>query len=154
LGPGREVRLKNGYIIKCENYKKNENGKVEELYCTYDPETRSGSDNSGKKVKGTLHWVSASYSLPAEVRLYDRLFMDEDPAGHKDKDFKEFLNPDSLKILTNCRVEPSLKDVKAMDFFQFQRLGYFCVDPDSTPEHLIFNRTVPLKDTWAKMTKK
>ncbi|MDK2840733.1 MAG: glutaminyl-tRNA synthetase [Anaerophaga sp.] len=154
LGPGREVRLKNGYIIKCEDYKKNENGEVEEIYCTYDPETRSGNDTTGKKVKGTLHWVSASHSLPAEVRLYDRLFMDEDPAGHKDKDFKEFLNPDSLNILTNCRVEPSLKDVKALDFFQFQRLGYFCVDPDSTPGHLVFNRTVPLKDTWAKMTKK
>lgn len=154
LGPGREVRLKNGYIIKCEDYKKGENGEVEEIYCTYDPETRSGNDTSGKKVKGTLHWVSASHSLPAEVRLYDRLFMDEDPAGHKDKDFKEFLNPDSLNILNNCRVEPSLKDVKALDFFQFQRLGYFCVDPDSTPGHLVFNRTVPLKDTWAKMTKK
>jgi glutaminyl-tRNA synthetase len=154
LGPGREVRLKNGYIIKCEDYKKNENGEVEEIYCTYDPETRSGNDTTGKKVKGTLHWVSTSHSLPAEVRLYDRLFMDEDPAGHKDKDFKEFLNPDSLNILTNCRVEPSLKDVKALDFFQFQRLGYFCVDPDSTPGHLVFNRTVPLKDTWAKMTKK
>lgn len=154
LGPGREVRLKNGYIIKCEDYKKNENEELEEIYCTYDPETRSGNDTSGKKVKGTLHWVSASHSLPAEVRLYDRLFMDEDPAGHKDKDFKEFLNPDSLNILTNCRVEPSLKDVKALDFFQFQRLGYFCVDPDSTPGHLVFNRTVPLKDTWAKMTKK
>jgi glutaminyl-tRNA synthetase len=154
LGPGREVRLKNGYIIKCEDYKKSENGEVEEIYCTYDPETRSGNDTTGKKVKGTLHWVSTSHSLPAEVRLYDRLFMDEDPAGHKDKDFKEFLNPDSLNILTNCRVEPSLKDVKALDFFQFQRLGYFCVDPDSTPGHLVFNRTVPLKDTWAKMTKK
>ncbi|MDI3521472.1 MAG: glutaminyl-tRNA synthetase [Anaerophaga sp.] len=154
LGPGREVRLKNGYIIKCEDYKKNENEELEEIYCTYDPETRSGNDTTGKKVKGTLHWVSASHSLPAEVRLYDRLFMDEDPAGHKDKDFKEFLNPDSLNILTNCRVEPSLKDVKALDFFQFQRLGYFCVDPDSTPGHLVFNRTVPLKDTWAKMTKK
>jgi len=154
LGPGREVRLKNGYIIKCEDYKKGENGEVEEIYCTYDPETRSGNDTSGKKVKGTLHWVSASHSLPAEVRLYDRLFMDEDPAGHKDKDFKEFLNPDSLNILNNCRVEPSLKDVKALDFFQFQRLGYFCVDPDSTPEHLVFNRTVPLRDTWAKLAKK
>lgn len=151
LGPGREVRLKNGYIIKCEDYKKNDKGEVEEIYCTYDPETRSGMPQSNRKVKGTLHWVSASHCIPAEVRLYDRLFLDEDPAGHKDKDFKEFLNPDSLKILTNCKVEPSLKDSKPLDFFQFQRVGYFCVDPDTTEDHLVFNRTVSLKDTWAKM---
>ncbi|PWD97969.1 glutamine--tRNA ligase/YqeY domain fusion protein [Marinilabilia rubra] len=154
LGPGREVRLKNGYIIQCEDFKKNENGEVEEIYCTYDPQTRSGSDTSGKKVKGTLHWVSATHSIPAEVRQYDRLFMDEDPAGHKEKDFKEFLNPESLKVLTKCRVEPSLKDAKELDSFQFQRLGYFCVDPDSTEDHLVFNRTVQLRDTWAKMNKK
>lgn len=153
LGPGREVRLKNGYIVKCEDFKKNEQGEIEEIYCTYDPQTRSGNDTSGKKVKGTLHWVSASHSLPAEVRQYDRLFMDEDPAGHKDKDFKEFLNPDSLTVLKKCRVEPSLKEAKALDAFQFQRLGYFCVDPDSTPDQLVFNRTVPLRDTWAKMNK-
>ncbi|SFE80604.1 glutamine--tRNA ligase/YqeY domain fusion protein [Thermophagus xiamenensis] len=151
LGPGREVRLKNGYIIKCEDYKKNDKGEVEEIYCTFDPETRSGMPQSNRKVKGTLHWVSASHCIPAEVRLYDRLFLDEDPAGHKDKDFKEFLNPDSLKILTNCKVEPSLKDSKPLDFFQFQRVGYFCVDPDTTEDHLVFNRTVSLKDTWAKM---
>lgn len=151
LGPGREVRLKNGYIIKCEDYKKNDKGEVEEIYCTYDPKTRSGMPQSNRKVKGTLHWVSASHCIPAEVRLYDRLFLDEDPAGHKDKDFKEFLNPDSLKILTNCKVEPSLKDSKPLDFFQFQRVGYFCVDPDTTEDHLVFNRTVSLKDTWAKM---
>ena len=153
LGPGREVRLKNGYIVKCEDFKKNEQGEIEEIYCTYDPQTRSGSDTSGKKVKGTLHWVSASHSLPAEVRQYDRLFMDEDPAGHKDKDFKDFLNPDSLTVLKKCRVEPSLKEAEALDAFQFQRLGYFCVDPDSTPDHLVFNRTVPLRDAWAKMNK-
>jgi glutaminyl-tRNA synthetase len=153
LGPGREVRLKNGYIIKCEDFKKNENGQPEEIYCTYDPDTRSGNDTSGKKVKGTLHWVSATHSVPAEVRQYDRLFMDEDPAGHKDKDFKEFINPESLKVLKNCRVEPSLKDAKELDSFQFQRLGYFCVDPDSTLDHLVFNRTVSLRDTWAKMNK-
>lgn len=153
LGPGREVRLKNGYIIKCEDFKKNENGEIEEIYCTYDPETRSGNDTSGKKVKGTLHWVSASHSVPAEVRQYDRLFMDEDPAGHKDKDFKEFINPESLTVLKNCRVEPSLQEAKELDSFQFQRLGYFSVDPDSTPDKLVFNRTVPLRDTWAKMNK-
>jgi glutaminyl-tRNA synthetase len=154
LGPGREVRLKNGYIIKCEDFRKNENGEIEEIYCTYDPQTRSGSDTSGKKVKGTLHWVSATHSIPAEVRQYDRLFMDEDPAGHKEKDFKDFLNPESLKVLKNCRVEPSLKDAKELDFFQFQRLGYFSVDPDTTEDHLVFNRTVQLRDTWAKVSKK
>jgi glutaminyl-tRNA synthetase len=153
LGPGREVRLKNGYIIKCEDFKKNEDGEIEEIYCTYDPETRSGSDTSGKKVKGTLHWVSATHSVPAEIRQYDRLFMDEDPAGHKEKDFKEFINPESLTVLKNCRVEPSLQEAKELDSFQFQRIGYFCVDPDSTAGKLVFNRTVSLRDTWAKMNK-
>ncbi len=153
LGPGREVRLKNGYIIECQDFKKNEKGEIQEIYCTYDPQSRSGSDTSGKKVKGTLHWVSATHSIPAEVRQYDRLFMDEDPAGHKDKDFKEFINPESLTVLKNCRVEPSLQDSKEFDSFQFQRLGYFCVDPDSTAEKLVFNRTVSLRDTWAKMNK-
>ncbi len=153
LGPGREVRLKNGYIIKCEDYKKDANGEIETIYCTYDPETRSGMPQSNRKVKGTLHWVSASHSLPAEVRLYDRLFMDEDPAGHPDKDFKDFLNPESLKTLTNCRVEPSLKEAAILEHFQFQRLGYFCVDKTSTPDKLVFNRTVPLKDTWAKLNR-
>jgi glutaminyl-tRNA synthetase len=154
LGPGREVRLKNGYIVKCEDYKKNENGEVEVIYCTFDPETRSGMPQPDRKVKGTLHWVSAAHSIPAEVRQYDRLFMDEDPAGHKEKDFKEFINPASLQVQTKCRVEPSLKEAKELDFFQFQRLGYFCVDPDSTNDHLVFNRTVSLRDTWAKMNKK
>ncbi len=150
LGPGREVRLKGAYIIKCEDYKKDENGEITEIYCTYDPETRSGLSGAQRKVKGTLHWVSAKHCIDAEVRLYDRLFMDEDPTGHKDKDFKEFLNPDSLKILKNCKLEPSLKTAKTGDKFQFQRLGYFCVDKDSAPENIIFNRTVPLRDSWAK----
>ena len=155
LGPGREVRLKNGYIVKCEDFRKNENGDIEEIYCTYDPETRSGSDSSGKKVKGTLHWVSASHSETAEVRMYDRLFMDEDPAGHKDKDFKEFLNPESLKILKNCRIEPTWEDAAGnFEYFQFQRIGYFCLDPDSSPNHIVFNRTVPLRDTWSKVKNK
>jgi glutaminyl-tRNA synthetase len=149
LGPGREVRLKGAYIIQCEDYKKDENGRVTEIYCTYDPETKSGS-GSQRKVKGTLHWVSVKHALDAEVRLYDRLFLDEDPAGHKDKDFKEFLNPDSLKVLENCKLEPSLKTVQPGDKFQFQRIGYFCVDKESTPEHLVFNRTVPLRDSWKK----
>ncbi|VAW28022.1 Glutaminyl-tRNA synthetase [hydrothermal vent metagenome] len=149
LGPGREVRLKGAYIVKCEDYKKDENGLITEIYCTYDPETRSGS-GSPRKVKGTLHWVSVKHAVDAEVRLYDRLFIDEDPAGHKDRDFKEFLNPDSLKILQDCKLEPSLKAAKPGDKLQFQRLGYFCVDNDSLPEHLVFNRTVPLRDSWKK----
>jgi glutaminyl-tRNA synthetase len=149
LGPGREVRLKGAYIIKCEDYKKDENGRITEIYCTYDPETKSGSGVQ-RKVKGTLHWVSVKHALDAEVRLYDRLFLDEDPAGHKDRDFKEFLNPDSLKVLENCKLEPSLRTVQPGDKFQFQRIGYFCVDKKSTPEHLVFNRTVPLRDSWKK----
>jgi len=149
LGPGREVRLKGAYFIKCEDFKKDENGRVTEILCTYDPDTKSGS-GSLRKVKGTLHWVSASHAVEAEVRLYDRLFNDEDPAGHKDKDFKEFINPNSLQTLHNCMLEPSLKIANAGDKFQFQRLGYFCVDKESSSGHLIFNRTVPLRDGWTK----
>lgn len=153
MGPGREVRLKGAYIVKCENYIKDENGTITEIHCTYDPDTKSGGSGANRKVKGTLHWVSIDHAINAEVRLYDRLFMDEDPAGHKDKDFKEFLNPDSLKVLNNCKLEPSLKSAKAGDKFQFQRLGYFCVDPDSTDKNLVFNRTVPLRDSWSKKNK-
>jgi glutaminyl-tRNA synthetase len=149
LGPGREVRLKSGYIVKCEDYKKDEQGKITEVYCTYDEATRSGGPEAGRKVKGTLHWVSARHALEAEVRLYDRLFSDPEPAGHKDKSPVDFLNPDSLKVIT-AYVEPSLKDAKSLDQFQFQRLGYFNVDPDSTQDKLIFNRTVTLRDNWSK----
>jgi glutaminyl-tRNA synthetase len=149
LGPGRESRLKGAYIIKCEDYITDENGKVTELLCTYDPETKSGSGVS-RKVKGVLHWVSATHAIEAEVRLYDRLFTDEDPAGHKDVDFKEFINPESLKIIGTAKLEPSLAKAKAGDKFQFQRLGYFCVDKNSSDKKLIFNRTVSLKDSWAK----
>ncbi len=149
MGPGREVRLKGAYIIKCEDYKKDDNGNITEIYCTYDSESKSGSGVS-RKVKGTLHWVSAEHAIDADVRLYDRLFIDEDPDGHKDKDFKTFLNPESLKVLNNCKLEPWLSNAKAGDKFQFQRLGYFCVDPDSNSGKLIFNRTVPLRDSWAK----
>jgi len=154
LAPGKEVRLKSAYIIKCEEVIKDNKGNITELRCTYNPETKSGSgtEASKRKVKGTLHWVSAEHSLPVDVRLYDRLFVDEDPAGHKNKDFKDFINPDSLKILSNCRVEPSLKDAKSEDKFQFQRLGYFCVDSvDSKPGNLVFNRTVSLRDSWKKI---
>ena len=155
LGPGREVRLKSAYIIKCEDVVKDPvTGELTELICTYDPRSRSGSDTSGKKVKGTLHWVSIPHALEVEVRLYDRLFNDPDPAGHKDKDFLEFLNADSLKILDKAYVEPGLKDAKVLDRFQFMRKGYYCVDRDSTPEKLVFNQTVTLRDSWAKARKK
>lgn len=148
---GNEVRLKGAYIVKCESVEKDAEGKITTIHCTYDAETRSGTGAaSNRKVKGTLHWVSAPDAIEAEVRLYDRLFKDPDPAGHKDVDFKEFLNENSLKVLTGCKLEPSLKDAKEGDRFQFQRLGYFCVDKDSKPGALVFNRTVGLKDTWAK----
>ena len=148
---GNEVRLKGAYIVKCESVEKDAEGNVTTIHCTYDAETRSGTGAaSNRKVKGTLHWVSAPDAIEAEVRLYDRLFKDPDPAGHKDIDFKEFLNENSLRELTGCKLEPSLKDAKEGDRFQFQRLGYFCVDKDSKPGALVFNRTVGLKDTWAK----
>ena len=154
LAPGTEVRLKGAYIIKCDGFRKNEkSGAIEEVYCTYDTNTRSGGNASDKKVKGTLHWVSVAHSVNSEVRLYDRLFSHEDPAGQKDDDYRKFLNPGSLKVLTGCKVEPSLAEAKPLEKFQFQRLGYFCVDYDSTPGRLVFNRTVSLKDTWAKINK-
>ena len=153
LAPGQEVRLKGAYIIKCTGVVKNDAGEVTEVHCTYDPETRSGGPQADRKVKGTLHWVSAVHALDAEVRLYDRLFLDEDPSGHKDIDPREFLNPGSLTILKGCKVEPSLKEAKPLDRFQFQRVGYFCIDYDSRPGNLVFNRTVQLKDTWQKINK-
>ena len=152
LGPGREVRLKSAYVIRCDEVRKNKHGEITELLCSYDETTKSGADTSGKKVKGTLHWVSAPHAIEAEVRLYDRLFNDPEPDGHKDKGFIEFLNPDSLKIITGY-VEPGLAEAKPLDHFQFQRIGYFNVDPDSTTEKLVFNRTVPLRDTWNKKQK-
>lgn len=153
LAPGREVRLKGAYIIKCTGLLKDNKGEVSEVHCTYEPETRSGGPQSDRKVKGTLHWVSAEHALDAEVRLYDRLFNTEDPAGQKDEDYRSFLNPDSLKTLRGCKVEPSLATARPLDKFQFQRIGYFCVDNDSTTGNLVFNRTVGLKDTWAKLNK-
>lgn len=154
LAPGMEVRLKGAYIIKCEGFRKSDKtGKIEEVYCTYDETSRSGGSGSDRKVKGTLHWVSAPHAIDAEVRLYDRLFLHEDPAGQKDDDYRKFLNHESLKILSGCKVEPSLASSKPLDKFQFQRLGYFCVDYDSTPSKPVFNRTVSLKDTWAKISK-
>ena len=154
MTPGQEVRLKNAYIVKCTGCKKNEAGEIEEIYAEYDELTKSGMPESNRKVKGTLHWVSAEHSLPAEVRLYDRLFTVENPSEDKEKDFLELLNPDSLKVLTNCRVEAELQHAKPYDNFQFQRLGYFNVDPDSYSEKIVFNRTVSLKDTWSKVKDK
>ena len=155
LAPDQEVRLKSAYIIKCTGIKKDSDGNVEEIYCEYDPDTRSGMPGSMRKVKGTLHWVSAEYSSTAEVRLYDRLFNVENPADEKDMDFRELLNPDSLKIVDNCRIEPYLaENAKPGNRYQFQRTGYFCVDPDSTDGHLVFNRTVSLKDSWEKLKSK
>ena len=155
LAPDQEVRLKSAYIIKCTGIKKDSDGNVEEIYCEYDPDTRSGMPGRMRKVKGTLHWVSAEYSSTAEVRLYDRLFNVENPAEEKDVDFRELLNPDSLKIVDNCRIEPYLaENAKPGNRYQFQRTGYFCVDPDSTDGHLVFNRTVSLKDSWEKLKSK
>ncbi len=151
---GKEVRLKNAYIIKAESCIKDENGEVTEIQCTYDEDSQSGSgtEASKRRVKGTLHWVSIKHAIKAEVRVYDRLFTNETPDGHKNTDFKNFLNPNSLRII-NAFVEPSLKSVSVLDRFQFQRLGYFCVDKDCTKDNLVFNRTVPLRDSWAKMEK-
>ena len=156
LSLGNEVRLKNAYIIKAESVAKDANGTITEIHCTYDPLSKSGSgtEESKRKVKGTLHWVSIQHAVKAEVRLYDRLFLDEAPDGHKDKDFKEFINPNSLIVIENAYLEPSLQTAKPLDKFQFQRLGYFCVDTNSTSDKLIFNRTVPLRDTWAKIEQK
>ncbi|SDL26159.1 glutaminyl-tRNA synthetase [Catalinimonas alkaloidigena] len=155
LAPGREVRLKYAYIIRCDDVVKNENGEIVELRCTYDPDSRSGQDTTGKKVKATLHWLSAPHAVAAEIRLYDRLVTVEDPAGEKERDWKEFLNPDSLVVLPNAVVEPSLGEVETGALFQFERKGYFCVDPDTTTHHKpVFNRTVTLKDDWAKQQQK
>ncbi|MFP4469807.1 MAG: glutamine--tRNA ligase/YqeY domain fusion protein [Bacteroidales bacterium] len=154
LGPGREVRLKGAYIVKCEDYITNDNGEVTEIYCSYDPESRSGGEGSKRKVKGTLHWVSAQHAIDAEVRLFDRLFMNEDPNDVPEgEDFKANLNPHSLEIKKNCKLEPGLKDARPGEKFQFQRIGYFCADPDSTADMPVFNRTVPLRDSWSKQSR-
>ncbi len=149
MTPGQEVRLKSAYIVKCTGCKKDADGNVTEVYCEYDPLTKSGMPEANRKVKGTLHWVSVEHSVSAEVRLYDRLFSVEDPSGDQ-RDFRDLLNPDSLKIISNARVEAFLKESKPLDHFQFQRIGYFNVDYDSTSDKLVFNRTVSLKDSWAK----
>lgn len=152
LAPGREVRFRYSYLVTCKEAIKKD-GKVIELRCTIDSETRGGYAPDGRKVKSTIHWVSADHSVDAEVRLYDRLFTIADPAGQKETNFKEYINPDSLKILTSCKVESSVKNLKPLDRFQFERLGYFCIDSDTTKEKLVINRTITLRDTWAKIQK-
>jgi len=154
LAPGREVRLRYAYFITCTDVVKDDAGEVVELHCTYDPATRGGDSPDGRKVKATLHWVSAAHAIPAEVRLYDHLFATEDPAEVAEGgDFKSSLNPNSLEVLTSCRVEPSLAGAKPGQRYQFERQGYFCVDPDSADERPVFNRTVSLRDSWARIQK-
>jgi glutaminyl-tRNA synthetase len=146
MAPSQDVRLKGAYILHCTGYQTDETGQVSEVYCTYYENSKSGSDNSGIKPKGTLHWVSIAHAIPTEVRLYDRLFTDPIPDGHEDKNFKEFLNPDALHVVT-AYLEPSLKTAAVGTSFQFIRLGYFCVDLDSKTDKLVFNRTVALKES-------
>jgi glutaminyl-tRNA synthetase len=153
LGPGLMVRLKYAYIIKCDDFKKDEHGNITEIHCSYIPESKSGNDTSEIKVKGTIHWVSVPGAKTAEVRLYDRLFRVEDPSS-EDGDFKDYINPESLTVISHAYIEPALAESVAGDRFQFLRKGYFCTDKDSTPEHVIFNRTVGLKDSWGKEVKK
>jgi glutaminyl-tRNA synthetase len=155
LAPGREVRLRYAYFITCNEVIKDEKtGEIKELHCTYDSATKGGNSPDGRKVKATLHWISAEHAIDAEVRLYDRLFVKPDPAAEKDLDYKTFFNPSSLEVLQFCKLEPGLKNAVAGERFQFERQGYFCVDSvDSKPDLLVFNRTVPLRDSWAKIEK-
>jgi glutaminyl-tRNA synthetase len=154
LAPGREVRLRYAYFIRCVDVIKDKDGNIVELHCTYDPDTKGGDAPDGRKVKATLHWVSAENSFPAEVRLYEYLFTKKNPLDVPEGgDFKDNLNPNSLTVLTGCRIEPSLADAKPCMVFQFERLGYFCVDPDTKNGKLVFNRTVTLKDEWEKIKK-
>jgi glutaminyl-tRNA synthetase len=155
LSPGREVRLRYGYLVTCTSVVKNDKGEVIEVHCSYDPATRGGNTPDGRKVKSTIHWVSAAHAIDAEVRLYDNLFTKENPdEAEEGKDFIANLNPNSLEVVSNAKLEPSMANVTAGKRYQFERLGYFCVDPDSTPGKPVFNRTVALKDTWAKVEKK
>lgn len=153
LAPGREVRLRYAYFVTCTEVVKNDAGEIVELHGTYDPETKGGYAPDGRRVKATIHWVSARHGIPAEVRLYDRLFTVEDPLGDKSHDYKEFLNPDSLNVLSDSIVEPAVRQLQPFDRFQFERLGYFCVDPDANEESMVINRTVELRDTWKKLQK-
>jgi glutaminyl-tRNA synthetase len=155
LAPGREVRLRYSYFITCTSVDKDpSNGQITVLHCTYDPATKGGSAPDGRSPKATIHWVSAAHAKTAEVRLYDKLFSSENPNASPDGNFLSNLNPDSLKVNANCKIEPSLANAKSGDRYQFERIGYFCVDPDSTTDNVVFNRTVSLKDEWAKITKR
>jgi glutaminyl-tRNA synthetase len=155
LAPGREVRLRYAYFLKCVGVVKNAQGEVVELRCTYDPETKGGHAPDGRQVKATLHWVSAAHAIPAEVRLYDRLFTQPEPGATHDGDFRADINPNSLEVLRSCRLEPSLAKAAPGSFYQFERLGYFCADlQDSLPGAPVFNRTVTLRDPWAKIQQK
>ncbi len=155
LAPGAEVRLRYAYIIKCDEVIKNDKGDIVQLNCSYDPDTRSGTGTSTKKVKGTIHWVNVRDAVNCEVRLYDRLFTVEDPSGVKEKDYRDLVNPESLKIISNAKLEPFVQNFKPGEKFQFERLGYFCIDTKFTDSSkLVFNRTVTLKDTWAKTVNK
>jgi glutaminyl-tRNA synthetase len=154
LAPGREVRLRFAYFVRCEEVVKDARGEVVELRCSYDPATRGGDAPDGRKVKGTIHWVSARHAVSAEARLYETLFTDEDPMRHEGRDFTEFLNPASLELVGNAWVEPSVAGASPGSRFQFERLGYFCVDPDSKPDRLVVNRTVTLRDSWAKLVRR
>ena len=153
LAPGTMVRLKSAFIVKCDNFLKDVDGNVTEIHGTYFPESKSGDDTTGIKVKGTIHWVSAAHALQAEVRLYDRLFKVENPS-QEEGDFKDYINPDSLQVIHNAYVEPSLKNAAVSTNYQFIRKGYFCLDKETTADKLVFNRTVSLKDAWAKEAKK
>jgi glutaminyl-tRNA synthetase len=155
LSPGREVRLRYGYFVTCTSVVKNEKGEVVEVHCSYDPATRGGNAPDGRKVKATIHWVSAAHAVDAEVRIYENLFLKENPGDIEEgKDVLDNLNPNSLEIIANARLEPSLASATVGSRFQFERLGYFCVDPDSKPGKPVFNRTVALKDAWARVEKK
>ena len=153
LSPGREVRLKGAYYITATSCEKDADGNISKIHCTYDPQTRGGQSPDGRKVKGTIHWVSKDYAVDAEVRLYERLFNVENPSDESSGSFIDNINPSSVEILKDCKIEASLADISAGDKYQFLRLGYFCADKDSTPEHIVLNRTVALKDSWAKINK-
>jgi glutaminyl-tRNA synthetase len=155
LSPGKEVRLRNAYFVTAQSLVKDAGGNIVEVHCTYDPASRGGNSPDGRKVKSTMHWVSAAHAISAEIRLYDKLFAKADPYDLEEgQDVLDNLNANSLEILTGAKLEPSLSNAKLEDRFQFERVGYFCLDPDSTPAHLVFNRTLPLKDSWAKIEKK
>ncbi len=155
LSPGKEVRLRNAYFVTAQAVVKDADGAIVEVRCTYDPASRGGNSPDGRKVKSTIHWVSTAHALSAEVRLYDKLFSKPDPYDLEEgQDVFSNLNPNSLEVLTGARLEPSLANARLEDRFQFERVGYFCLDPDSAPGSLVFNRTLPLKDSWAKIEKK